>query len=134
MSKGRPNIGSEHAMNTDADRVTQERLKAILDTIIGVISVKEACAQIMLSITRFKQIRAIALQAAAEALALHAPGTPENHRRARRGEARAATKGSKSSNENWKSSESSPTWPRSFLNADPQFGKRRVRKKAVQVR
>jgi hypothetical protein len=49
-------------MNTDADRVIQERLKAILGMIIGVISVKEACARIMLSFTRCKQLRAIALQ------------------------------------------------------------------------
>jgi hypothetical protein len=49
-------------MNIDAARVIQERLKAILGMIIGVISVKEACARIMLSFTRCKQLRAIALQ------------------------------------------------------------------------
>jgi hypothetical protein len=133
MSKGRPNIGSEHAMNTDADRVTQERLKAILDTIIGVISVKEACAQIMLSITRFKQIRAIALQAAAEALALHAPGRPRITDEQDE-EKLALQRRVEELERELEVDRELANLARSFLNADPQFGKRRVRKKAVQVR
>jgi hypothetical protein len=133
MSKGRPNIGSEHAMNTDADRVTQERLKAILDTIIGVISVKEACAQIMLSITRFKQIRAIALQAAAEALALHAPGRPRITDEQDE-EKLALQRRVQELERELEVERELANLARSFLNADPQFGKRRVRKKAVQVR
>jgi hypothetical protein len=133
MSKGRPNIGSEHAMNTDADRVTQERLKAILDTIIGVISVKEACAQIMLSITRFKQIRAIALQAAAEALALHAPGRPRITDEQDE-EKLALQRRVEELERELEVERELANLARSFLNADPQFGKRRVRKKAVQVR
>jgi hypothetical protein len=133
MSKGRPNIGSEHAMNTDADRVTQERLKAILDTIIGVISVKEACAQIMLSITRFKQIRAIALQAAAEALALHAPGRPRITDEQDE-EKLALQRRVEELERELEVERELANLARSFLSADLQFGKRRVRKKAVQVR
>lgn len=133
MSKGRPNIGSEHAMNTDADRVTQERLKAILDTIIGVISVKEACTQIMLSITRFKQIRAIALQAAAEALALHAPGRPRITDEQDE-EKLALQRRVEELERELEVERELANLARSFLSADPQFGKRRVRKKAVQVR
>ena len=120
-------------MNTDADRVTQERLKAILDTIIGVISVKEACARILLSLTRFKQLRAIALQAAAEALALHAPGRPRITDEQDE-EKLALQRRVEELERELEVERELANLARSFLSADPQFGKRRVRKKAAQVR
>ena len=64
MVMGRPNKGLEHVESLDADAHVKERLKAILSTMLGQASVKDASASVGLQPARFGELRHRALQGA----------------------------------------------------------------------
>lgn len=76
---GRPNKGAAHLDRVDADPVTKARAKAILATISGELTVKEACEALSISDTRFEMLREQMLQAAVHGLAPRPPGRPRRH-------------------------------------------------------
>jgi len=73
---GRPNKGVEHVDKVDAGRHEKDRLKAILRTVTGELSVQDACAQLGIRRAHFQTLRDECLQGAADALAPGRPGRP----------------------------------------------------------
>lgn len=69
MVTGRPNKGLGHVDTLQATGHAKERLYAILATVAGRISVHDASQSIGLRPARFAELRRIALQGAADALA-----------------------------------------------------------------
>lgn len=76
MRTGRPNKGADHVDALDASAGPRERLRVILETLSGSRSVADACRELGVSHTRFKQLRRQALQGAADALEPGVPGRP----------------------------------------------------------
>jgi len=76
MARGRPPKRLGHVDGLDADAETKERLKAILATLGGELSVAQACEQLGLSETRFHELRQQALYAMVEGLEPRPPGRP----------------------------------------------------------
>jgi len=70
----RPNKGVEHVDGLEGPEEAKARLRAVLATIAGELSVEAACAELAVSATRFDQIRAAALAGAVEALSPRPPG------------------------------------------------------------
>lgn len=64
MKPGRPVKGSELINNLDGDEESKARLKMILDTIAGKITIKEACEKLQISESRFYKLRTDILQSA----------------------------------------------------------------------
>lgn len=76
MPAGRPPKKSELVDNLDAGNLERERLRIILQTLSGEVSVVEACDLLDVSETRFHDQRTKALQAAAASLAPKPRGRP----------------------------------------------------------
>ena len=72
----RPGKGAEHVESLEGDRETKARLRAVLETIAGDLSVEEACRRLSLSPARFHELREEALLGALRALEPRAPGRP----------------------------------------------------------
>ena len=72
----RPNKGVEHVESLEADETSKARLRAVLETIAGRLSVEAACAELGVSPARFDQIRTAALAGAAQALSPRPAGRP----------------------------------------------------------
>ncbi len=79
MVMGRPNKGIGHVDNCEGAKMAKQRLKLILQTIEGEISVQDACEKLGIQRPRFAELRAQALQAAVEALEPGRPGRPRKH-------------------------------------------------------
>jgi hypothetical protein len=76
MTMGRPNKGLGHVDGLDGTDAEKERLRAILATISGELSVQDACAQLGIGPARFGELRQLALQGACDSLAPGRPGRP----------------------------------------------------------
>jgi hypothetical protein len=72
----RPGKGVEHVDSLEGDATTKARLKAVLETIAGELSVDDACRRLSVSPARFHELREEALAAALAALAPKPPGRP----------------------------------------------------------
>ena len=72
----RPNKGIEHVDALEGDASTKERLRTVLETITGDLSVEEACRRLSVSPSRFHELREAALAGALRALEPRAPGRP----------------------------------------------------------
>jgi hypothetical protein len=72
----RPNKGVEHVEGVQASEAAKERLRLVLETLSGEVSVEEACARLGVSGARFAQIRKEALVGAATALEPGRAGRP----------------------------------------------------------
>ncbi len=72
----RPNKGVEHVDSLEGDATAKARLKVVLETIAGRLSVEEACSILSVSASRFHELREAALSGALGALAPRAPGRP----------------------------------------------------------
>jgi len=84
MDRGRPPKGPELAENVDASDQARLRLKVILQTIAGELTIPQACELLQLSEARFHELRTDWLQSAAAALEPKPAGrppqtTPEQH-------------------------------------------------------
>lgn len=73
---GRPNLGVGHVDHLVGSPHSKERLKAILQTILGELSVAEASEELGISPSRFAQLRESALFGALSALEPRPPGRP----------------------------------------------------------
>jgi len=73
---GRPNLGAHHVDGLEGSAASKERLRVILKTLSGEITVKEACSRLGLSPARFDELRTQALQAAVMGLEPKPMGRP----------------------------------------------------------
>jgi hypothetical protein len=76
MARGRPGLGVGHVDRLLGDEESKERLRVILRTTAGELTVEEACARLGIGESRFHEIRQAALQAALLALEVGPPGAP----------------------------------------------------------
>lgn len=77
MSRGRPPSGPSLADKVEGSEQAKERLKVILQTISGEISIPDACRQLGLSEARFHELRQEWMQAACTALEPKPMGRPK---------------------------------------------------------
>lgn len=66
--RGRPGRGVEHVERVESSEEAKQRLKLILQTLSGEVSVTDACTQLDVSEPHFHRLRERALTGAAEAL------------------------------------------------------------------
>src|ERR1051326_5078582 len=71
---GRPPLGPELVDRLDLSELARDRLRAIFETVIGTVSVKDACVKLGITETHFHNLRREALEAAGESLEPQAPG------------------------------------------------------------
>ena len=76
MSRGRPNKGVEHVNALAGGKEEKERLRTILATFTGEMTVEEASKFLGISETRFADLRSKALQGALGGLAPRPVGRP----------------------------------------------------------
>jgi len=76
MSRGRPPKGAELVDGLESSTLAKDRLKVILQTIAGELSVVDACARLNISEARFHELRGEALRAAAAFLEPKPAGRP----------------------------------------------------------
>lgn len=76
MTTGRPPLRSNIVDHLDADTNTKERLKILLQTIAGELSVPDACKKLDIGQARFFELRATMLKAALESLEPKPAGRP----------------------------------------------------------
>jgi hypothetical protein len=76
MGRGRPPKGLSHIDSLSGDRESRKRLKAILGTLLGHMTVAEACSQLSLSESHFHDIRRRALAGMVDGLEPRPPGRP----------------------------------------------------------
>jgi len=72
----RPGKGMDHVERLDADATSKARLKAILETLSGALSIDAACERLSISPSRFHALREEALAGALSALSPAPPGRP----------------------------------------------------------
>jgi hypothetical protein len=72
----RPGKGVEHVESLEGDAQSKARLRAVLHTISGELSVEEASTLLSVSASRFHEIREEALRGALRALAAKPAGRP----------------------------------------------------------
>ena len=77
MGKGRPSLGPALADKVEGSEQAKERLKLILQTIAGELSVADACKQLGLSEARFHELRQQWMQDACAALEPKPLGRPK---------------------------------------------------------
>lgn len=85
MSGGRPTFGVDHVDSLDASEEEKLRVKTVLRTMTGELTVQEACARLQLGHTRFHELRREVLEGAVEGAR---PGRPGRPRRVESPEAR----------------------------------------------
>jgi hypothetical protein len=76
MGRGRPPKGLSHVDSLPGDAEDKERLKTILATLTGDLSVHKACEHLQVSESRFHEIRKTALAAMLDGLTPRPPGRP----------------------------------------------------------
>jgi hypothetical protein len=76
MGRGRPGKGLGHVDQVEGSAETKARLKAILETVSGTLTVREAARRLGVSEARFHELRRDALQQWADVLAPRPPGRP----------------------------------------------------------
>jgi transposase-like protein len=74
--RGRPPKGVDHVDSLPGDPEEKERLKVILQAIIGELPVQEACRRLSVSESRFHELRQQALAGMLLGLAPRPPGRP----------------------------------------------------------
>lgn len=76
MTRGRPGKGEGHVDGLEGTEESKQRMKVILETLSGTLTVKEAATRLRLSESRFHALRQEKLQAWLDATAPRAPGRP----------------------------------------------------------
>jgi hypothetical protein len=72
----RPNLGLGHIEKLEGGREPKARLRTILETVFGSVSVNDAAERLGVSPSRFSELRDQALEGALEALSPRAAGRP----------------------------------------------------------
>jgi len=76
MKLGRPPAGLDHVDRLRGPEDLKERLRTLLATITGEMSVEEACAKLAVGPSRLHEMRREALEGALEGIAPHRAGRP----------------------------------------------------------
>ena len=76
MGRGRPPKGLSHIDSVTPDPESRRRLKAVLATLLGQMTIAEACRELCLSESHFHEIRRRALEGMVEGLSPSPPGRP----------------------------------------------------------
>lgn len=76
MPRGRPIAGVDLVDHFDAPRAVRRRVRVVLATVAGQLSIGDACAQLGVRRTRFHTLRAQVLRGALEAVDGRARGRP----------------------------------------------------------
>ena len=76
MGRGRPPLGPELVNTLDGSELAKQRLRVVLQTISGELTVPQACARLQLSEARFHELRSACLQTACAAFEPKAVGRP----------------------------------------------------------
>lgn len=76
MGSGRPSEGVGHVERLEGPQELKRRLRLILETLVGRLSVSEACEQLGVSASRLHELRRQALGGALGALMPRPPGRP----------------------------------------------------------
>ena len=76
MRTGRPSKGLGHVDGLSGGATEKQRLRAILATLTGELTVEEACRELGIERAYFQELRARALAGALAGLAPRAPGRP----------------------------------------------------------
>lgn len=76
MGAGRPPDGPKHVERLDGEDEAKTRLRLVIETLSGVRSIEDACAELGVSPSRFHELRNEAMQGALDALAPGASGRP----------------------------------------------------------
>ncbi len=76
MTRGRPPKGLAHVDALTGDAEAKGRMKAILATMAGDLSVAQACERLGISESRFHELRHLALEGMLTGLEPRAPGRP----------------------------------------------------------
>ena len=76
MARGRPIAGVNLVDHFDAPRAVRRRVRVVLATVAGQLSIADACAQLGVHRTRFHALRAQVLRGALEAVGGRARGRP----------------------------------------------------------
>jgi hypothetical protein len=80
MRVGRPPMGAEQVENLEGSANEKARLRVMLETFSGELSVTDACRELGMRRSRFHELRVKALQGALEGLAPGIPGRPRKDR------------------------------------------------------
>ena len=72
----RPGLGLGHVEKVEATELARERLRCVLATLSGEMTVEQACSALSISPARFAQVREEALSGAAQSLEPRAAGRP----------------------------------------------------------
>ena len=78
MTMGRPPMGLDHIGRLSGPKELKERLRILLATLTGEMSVHEACATLGVGPSRLHEMRREALQGALEGLEPHRSGRPRS--------------------------------------------------------
>ncbi|MHC4931802.1 MAG: transposase [Planctomycetota bacterium] len=92
MSGGRPTFGVDHVDGIDAPEEEKRRVKTVLLTMTGELSVAQACARLGLGHTRFHELRREILEAAVAGARPGRPGRPRKEEPAAAKEVRRLTR------------------------------------------
>ena len=76
MAKGRPNKGLAHLDKHDVSELSRIRSRIVLQTVMGELSVHEACERLGIDRSRFARLRDDALRQYQEAFEPGSPGRP----------------------------------------------------------
>ena len=76
MSGGRPTLGVDHVDSLSASEEEKLRVKTVLLTMTGELSVQGACARLGIGHTRFHELRREVLEGAVEGARAGRPGRP----------------------------------------------------------
>jgi hypothetical protein len=74
--RGRPPKGLAHVDSLEGDAASKERVKVILASLSGDLTVPEACERLGMSETRFHELRRTALESMVSGIAPRPPGRP----------------------------------------------------------
>jgi hypothetical protein len=74
--RGRPPKGLGHVDSLEGDEAAKERIKTILQTLSGELSVPEACGRLGVGETRFHELRRSALEGMLAGIEPRPPGRP----------------------------------------------------------
>lgn len=77
MARGRPPKGIGHVDGLSGSRESKRRLRIILQTLTGERTIEQARKTLMISTSRFHQLRRQALEGAIEGLEHQSPGRPQ---------------------------------------------------------
>jgi TolA-binding protein len=76
MGRGRPPLGAELVNTLDGSELAKQRLKVVLQTISGELTIPQACERLQLSEARFHELRSACLQTACATFEPKAVGRP----------------------------------------------------------